>query len=93
MRTIRFIKKSELKDNEKFNAIVRDNKAEILLIEAEFLIVKKVDKDPEIIELFEKLKEFEILEFNKSGRIAITKKMKTLKKHVEELEQSKSMSL
>jgi len=72
-------------DDQDFNQKLMVNNARVHTVEKEFIIVEKVGTDPAIMALFDILKPYNILEFNKSGRIAITKPMKTVQKHIEEL--------
>lgn len=65
--------------------ILRENYARILTIESDFLIVEKTGHHQEIIKLFELLKPFEILEFARSGKVAISKPIKTLEQYINEL--------
>lgn len=65
--------------------IVRAHYARILTIEEDFTIIEKTGQPNELKTLFEELKGFGILEYVKSGRVAITKPMKTLEKYLEEL--------
>ena len=58
--------------------IVRSHHARILTIESEFTILEKTGYPEEIKELFTELKPFGLLEFVRSGRVAISKPMKTL---------------
>jgi acetolactate synthase I/III small subunit len=66
-------------------AILREHNARILTIETEFTIIEKTGRPNEIKTLFSALEPFNLLEFVSSGRVAISKPMKTLKKHLEEL--------
>tara|TARA_B100000508_G_scaffold11104_1_gene7855 strand:+ start:31425 stop:31946 length:522 start_codon:yes stop_codon:yes gene_type:complete len=65
--------------------IVRAHYARILTVEKEFTIIEKTGQPDELMSLFSELKGFGILEYVKSGRVAITKPMKTLEKYLEEL--------
>jgi acetolactate synthase-1/3 small subunit len=65
--------------------LVRAHYARILTIEKKYTIIEKTGRPDELKILFEELKGFGILEYVKSGRVAITKPMKTLEKYLEEL--------
>lgn len=65
--------------------IVRAHHARILSIEPEFTIIEKSGQPDEIRLLFNELNTLGVLEFARSGRIAITKPMKTLDKYLNEL--------
>jgi acetolactate synthase-1/3 small subunit len=65
--------------------LVRAHFARILTVEKEYTIIEKTGQPEELKMLFQELQVFGILEYVKSGRIAITKPMKTLEKYLEEL--------
>jgi acetolactate synthase-1/3 small subunit len=69
--------------------IVRAHHARILTIESEFTILEKTGYQEEIKELFTELKPFGLLEFVRSGRVAISKPMKTLEEHIEDMNNEK----
>lgn len=66
--------------------IVRTHSARILAVEPEFTVIEKTGQKEETTKLFEELEPYGILEFVRSGRVAITKPMKQLKEYLEELE-------
>ena len=68
--------------------ILREFNARILSIEPEFTIVEKTGHSGDIQKLFEALKPYELLEFVSSGRVAISKPMKTLEAHLEDLKEN-----
>lgn len=67
--------------------IVRAHHARVLTVEPEFTILEKTGHKSETQQLFKELEPYGILEFVRSGRIAITKPMRTLESYVEEMEQ------
>lgn len=69
--------------------IVRAHHARILTIESDFTILEKTGYPNEIKDLFEELKPFGLLEFVRSGRVAISKPMKTLEEHIIEMNDQK----
>jgi acetolactate synthase-1/3 small subunit len=69
--------------------IVRAHHARILTIESEFTILEKTGYPEEIKDLFTELKPFGLLEFVRSGRVAISKPMKTLEEHIEDMNEEK----
>ncbi len=69
--------------------IVRAHHARILTIESKFTILEKTGYPEEIKELFTELKPFGLLEFVRSGRVAISKPMKTLEEHIEDMNNEK----
>ncbi|MCW5518813.1 acetolactate synthase small subunit [Aureitalea sp. L0-47] len=66
--------------------IVRSHYARVLSVEADFTVIEKTGHKEETQALFNDLEPYGILEFVRSGRIAISKPMKTLTSIVEELE-------
>ena len=58
--------------------IVRKHFARIISVEEGFIILEKTGHKEETQKLFNELKPYGVLEFVRSGRIAITKPMKTL---------------
>jgi len=66
--------------------IVRSHHARVLSVESEFTVIEKTGHKEETQHLFDELAPFGILEFLRSGRVAITKPMRTLTSIVNELE-------
>ena len=66
--------------------IVREYHARILTFETEFIVIEKTGHQHETQELYLRLEPFGILEFVRSGRVAITKPMKPLTEFLIELE-------
>ena len=66
--------------------IVRSHHARVLSVESQFTVIEKTGHKHETQKLFEELEPFRILEFVRSGRVAITKPMRTLTSIVNELE-------
>ena len=67
--------------------IVRSHNARVLSVETEFTVLEKTGHKEETQQLFDELEPFGILEFVRSGRVAITKPMKTLSSIVNDLEE------
>lgn len=65
--------------------ILRLHNARILAVEKDFTIIEKTGQQEEIQLLFKELKMYGLLEFVSSGRVAISKPMKTLEEHLEEM--------
>ena len=68
--------------------IVRAHHARVLSVEPEFTVIEKTGHKEETQHLFDELEPFGILEFVRSGRVAITKPMRTLTSIVNELEKT-----
>jgi len=66
--------------------IVRAHHARVLSVEPEFTVIEKTGHREKTQHLFDELEPFGILEFVRSGRVAITKPMRTLTSIVNELE-------
>ena len=66
--------------------IVRAHHARVLSVETEFTVIEKTGHKEETQHLFDELEPFGILEFVRSGRVAITKPMRTLTSIINELE-------
>ena len=79
------IKTTELKSRN-VEQVVRENSAKILTVDPDFIVIEKTGHKAETQVLFEKLKPSGILEFARSGRVAVTKTMKELSAYLKELE-------
>ncbi len=75
-----------LKENELFARIVNENHATIISVSPEYIVVEKTGDEREIQNLFNELEKFGMLEYVRSGRVAITKPMKTLTSYLKEIE-------
>jgi acetolactate synthase-1/3 small subunit len=65
--------------------VVRKSAARILYVDQEFTVIEKTGHKEETQELFDKLKPFGILEFVRSGRVAIARPMPSLHSWLEEV--------
>jgi acetolactate synthase-1/3 small subunit len=65
--------------------LIRKNAARILFIDKEFCVIEKTGHKYETLELFEILKPYGILEFVRSGRIAISKTLPSLNSYLEKI--------
>lgn len=66
--------------------ILRKHHARVLSVEKEFTVIEKTGHKEETQQLFEELRPYGILEFVRSGRVAIAKPMQTLSSIVKKLE-------
>jgi acetolactate synthase-1/3 small subunit len=66
--------------------IVRKHHARVLSFETDYTIIEKTGHKEETQELFDELEPYGILEFVRSGRVAITKPMKEFKDYLAEIE-------
>lgn len=67
---------------------IRENNARILDMQQEYFVIEKTGTTEQTQDLLEKLKPLGILEFIRSGRVIITKPMKTLDEYMEEKDQN-----
>ncbi|MBK8442035.1 MAG: acetolactate synthase small subunit [Sphingobacteriales bacterium] len=72
--------------NGEVEKIIRENHARILTVENDFMVIEKTGHAYETQALFEKLQLYGVLEFARSGRVAVTKPMKELSSYLKELE-------
>ena len=75
-----------MKNREK---VLKDHNARIVTLENEFIMIERTGTNDEIQKLFNELNKTGVLEFARSGRVAISKPMKSLEEHLVELEQSR----
>jgi len=73
--------------------IVRANNARILVIEKDYIVIEKTGHKHETSQLFDVLKQYGVLEFVRSGRIAVSKSKRKTEHFLEELEKSTTHSL
>jgi len=78
----------EFLNNNTIERLVRNNGARILVIEKEHIIIEKSGHRKEIRELREKLEPFGLLEYVRSGRIAISKSKRKTHAFLKELEKT-----
>ncbi len=77
----------------KIETLVRNNGARILVIEADHIIIEKTGLKQETHDLYMKLLPFGLLEFVRSGRVAISKSKRKTEAYIQQLEDSKSNRL
>ena len=73
--------------------IIRANNARILVIEKDYIVIEKTGLKHETQQLFDILKEYGVLEFVRSGRVAISRSKRKTETYLEELENSTTHSL
>ncbi len=74
-----------LSNNSELEKIIRENQTRILHIEPSFFVIEKTGYKHETQELFNKLEPFGVLQFARSGRVAITKQTKELTNYLKDL--------
>lgn len=73
-------------DGNEVETLIRRHSARILRIEPEYIIVEKTGHKEETQQLFRELEPYGILQFARSGRIALTKQIKEITAYLKELE-------
>ncbi len=73
--------------------IIRANNARILVIEKDYIIIEKTGLKNETQQLLDILKQYGVLEFVRSGRVAISRSKRKTETFLEELEKSTTHSL
>ena len=76
---------TNLNNGEEMEQILRQHQARILSLSPEFTTIEKTGRPEEIKGLFDALTNFGVLEFAKSGRVAISKPMKTLEDYLKDM--------
>jgi len=67
-------------------SLIRKHNARILTIEPEYIVVEKTGHKEETRQLFRELEPYGILQFARSGRIALTKQIKEITAYLKEIE-------
>ena len=67
------IKSSLLFDDRQIQNIIKESNAIIVTVNPEFFVIEKSGRTHELDELYEKLNKYGILQYVRSGRIAVTK--------------------
>jgi acetolactate synthase I/III small subunit len=68
--------------------VVRAHNARILEVSPEFIVIEKTGHKSEISELLSQLEPFGVLQFAKSGRVAITRQVKELNSYLKEMDEA-----
>jgi acetolactate synthase-1/3 small subunit len=82
-----------LKENELFTNVVNEHHAKIINVSADYIVVEKTGDESEINKLFSQLEQFGMLEFARSGKVAVTKPMKTLTTYLKEIENNSKTTI
>tara|TARA_X000001036_G_scaffold438110_1_gene485113 strand:- start:901 stop:1485 length:585 start_codon:yes stop_codon:yes gene_type:complete len=73
--------------------LVRNSGARILVVEEEHIIIEKTGHSKETHDLYQKLEPFGLLEFIRSGRVAVSKSIRKTEAYIKGLEASNSNKL
>jgi len=68
--------------------IVRSHNARILEVSPEFMIIEKTGHRADIAKMLTQLEPYGVLQFAKSGRVAITKQVKELTSYLQEMDEA-----
>ncbi len=82
------VKTTELMASNKIEEIVRTSTARFLEITPNYVVIEKTGHKHETTELLNKLDPFGVLQFVRSGRVAITKQLKELTSYLKELDEA-----
>ncbi len=82
-----------LNQNDLFSKIIHENNARIVSISSDYIVVEKTGDEMEILNLFNSLEIFGMLEYARSGKVAVTKPMKTLTTYLKELENNSKITI
>jgi len=74
-----------LANNAELEKIIRENNARVLTIEDGYFVLEKTGYKKETQNLFNKLEPFGVLQFARSGRVAITRQRKELTNYLKDL--------
>jgi acetolactate synthase-1/3 small subunit len=67
-------------------SLIRKHNARILTIEPEYIVVEKTGHKEETRQLFRELEPYGILQFVRSGRVALTKQIKEISSYLKEID-------
>ncbi len=80
----------ELLKSTELEEIIRTHNARILEMKSDYTIIEKTGHEDELHELFEHLKGYQIRQFTRSGRVAVTKlAMELLSDHLRQIDRSR----
>ena len=65
--------------------IIRDNNARILTITPDYFVIEKTGHQQELIAMLQKLEPYGLIEYSKSGRVAIVKWSRRFHEHLKDL--------
>ena len=87
------VPKYAIVDGKSIEDLVSKSGARILVVETDYMIIEKTGKARETHDLYQKLEPFGLLEFIRSGRVAISKSIRKTEAYIKELEASNSNKL
>ena len=87
------VPKYAIVDGKSIEDLVSKSGARILVVETDYMIIEKTGKARDTHDLYQKLEPFGLLEFIRSGRVAISKSTRKTEAYIKELEASNSNKL
>lgn len=81
------------KNNKELEQLLRNHDAKIISTEGDHLVVEKTGSKMETHELYDALEPYDLLEFVRSGRVALSKSKRRTEAFIHELETSTSNTL
>jgi acetolactate synthase-1/3 small subunit len=72
--------------------VVRSHNARILEVSPEYIVLEKTGHKTEITDLLTQLEPYGVLQFVRSGRVAITRQVKELNSYLKEMDEAKRFS-
>ena len=87
------VQTKHIMNGNKVEDLVRNNGARILVIEENYIVIEKTGHMHETHAMFEKLKPFGVLEFVRSGRIAISKSKRETTTFLKEVEEASKIKI
>ncbi len=87
------VKTTELMGSNKIEQIVRSSTARFLEITPEYVVIEKTGHKEETTELLKKLDPYGVLQFVRSGRVAITRQIKELTSYLKELDEANGKNI
>lgn len=73
-------------NGDEVETLIRKHNARILTIEPDYIVVEKTGHKEDTKELFRELEPYGILQFVRSGRVALTKQIKEISAYLKEIE-------
>lgn len=71
--------------------IVRSHQARIIEVSPEYMVIEKTGHRTEIAKMLSQLEPYGVLQFAKSGRVAITKQVKELTTYLKEMDEANNL--
>jgi len=86
------VRTTELLTSNKIESIVRSSNARFLEITPEYVVIEKTGHKQDTTDLLNKLDPYGVLQFVRSGRVAITKQTKELMAYLKEMDEANNKS-